>query len=119
MSSDRSPPWRDRIERAAASPLPKATPFRASTGPWRTLFGLGDERREQGERFTQKKLPVSWKGAVQDLPVPVWARGALLWLLDVPRWIYIVVGSVVLLGLCGLQEPPRQGPPPVAPGESP
>ncbi len=38
-----------------------------------------------------------------------------MWLIGVA----MVVGSVVLLGLCGLQEPPRQGPPPVAPGESP
>ena len=49
------------------------------------------------------------------------ARGALL-MLTLTMWLIgvaMVVGSVVLLGLCGLQEPPRQGPPPVAPGESP
>src|SRR5437879_2085593 len=98
MSSDRSPPWRDRIERAAATPVPKVAPFRASTGAWRTLLGSGEEGLEWGKRFTRKRLPASWKKAAQDLPVPVWARACLLWLLDVPSWIYVVVGSVVLIG---------------------
>src|SRR6266542_1951281 len=97
MSSERTPPWRDRIDRATAAPLSRriSAPYRASTGAWA-------QRKASSERKPYKTLPDSWKQAAEDLPIPLWARGAVLWLLDVPRWIYIVGGAVVLVGGLGL-----------------
>ena len=94
MSSSRhTPPWRDRLANAATTPRVRV-PYRDSTGPWR--FWKGPEGEESRKH---KTLPSSWKKAVRDdLPLPDWAKPPLLWLLDVPRWIYITLLSVFLVG---------------------
>lgn len=102
MSDSRTPPWRDRLATHAATP-PVTAPRRQASGRWNTWRrpdGPPDEAANEA-RF-HKKLPASWRSAVRDLPLPMWARRALSWLLDVPRWILFTVGGVVLLvGLSG------------------
>jgi penicillin-binding protein 1A len=102
MSSNRhEPPYRDRLSRAAAAEVParsRVAPFRESTGEWRFW-------KEPGESASGRKtLPESWKTAVrQGHGVPAWAKPPLLWLLDVPRWIYFALVSVVVVsGLAGV-----------------
>jgi penicillin-binding protein 1A len=98
MSSNRNtPPWRDRITAAAGAPpvkRPRMAPMRASTGAWR--FWQSPEE-ETGKRLHQT-LPESWKKAVRDgQTVPAWGKAPLLWLLNVPRWIYFTLIALVLV----------------------
>src|SRR5207302_9904732 len=48
-------------------------------------------------RRCHKRLQASWRTWVEDSSLPLWLKGVALWLLEVPRWIYIAVGSVVLV----------------------
>lgn len=98
MSNRHAPPWRDRVQRSAATRIRRVTqlPFRESTGAWRTL--LGKQEAEEANRRFHKRLPASWRTWVEDSSLPLWLKGVALWLLEVPRWIYIVVGSVVVAG---------------------
>ncbi|MEA2589820.1 MAG: hypothetical protein QOH66_2747, partial [Actinomycetota bacterium] len=75
-------------------------PFRESTGPWKTLMRKLED--EDHERRFHKRLPSSWRAGVEDLPVPIWLKGVLLWLLNVPRWIYFTLGSLFLVTSLGL-----------------
>jgi penicillin-binding protein 1A len=54
------------------------------------------------ERRFHKRLPSSWRKGVEDLPVPLWVKGVLVWLLDVPRWIYFTLGSLFVVTSLGL-----------------
>ncbi len=94
MSNRHAPPWRDRIQRAAATRATRA-PLRESTGLWKTLLGKQDA--EAANRRFHKRLPASWRTWVEDSSLPLWLKGVALWLLQVPRWIYIAVGSVVVV----------------------
>ncbi|HEY2668170.1 MAG TPA: transglycosylase domain-containing protein [Actinomycetota bacterium] len=94
MSNRHAPPWRDRIQRPADTPAHRV-PFRESTGLWKALLGK-QEADEENRRF-HRRLPASWRSWVEESSLPIWLKGAALWLLQVPRWIYIVVGSVVVV----------------------
>lgn len=99
MSSRHTPPWRDRIQRAAATPVAQV-PFRESTGLWKTMLRKLED--EDHDRRFHKRLPASWRTGVEGLPIPVWAKGVLLWLLNVPRWIYFTFGSLFLVTSLGI-----------------
>ena len=100
MSNRHTPPWRDRIQRAAATPVAQV-PFRESTGLWRTMMSKLES--EDQERRFHKRLPASWRTEVEGLPVPIWLKGVLLWLLNVPRWIYFLTfGSLFLVTSLGI-----------------
>ena len=73
MSNRHTPPWRDRIQRAAATPVAQV-PFRESTGLWRTMMSKL-ECEDQERRFHQRP-PASWRTEVEGLPVPIWLKGA-------------------------------------------
>src|SRR4029077_8866974 len=88
-----TPPWRDRIQQVAVTRVARV-PFRESTGLWKSLMGPQDGE----ERRFHKRLPASWRSWVVDSSLPLWLKGVALWLLQVPQWIYIVVGSVVVVG---------------------
>ena len=77
------------------------TPFRASTGAWKAFQNALDPTRERGAR---KRLPASWRQAVErrNGPFPAWSKPALLRLLEVPRWIYILLASVFAFGSLSL-----------------
>jgi penicillin-binding protein 1A len=92
MSSRHTPPWRDRIQQAAATPVAQA-PYRESTGLWKSLLGPQDGE----DRRFHKRLPASWRTWVVDSSLPLWLKGIALWLLHVPRWIFFAVGSVVIV----------------------
>jgi membrane peptidoglycan carboxypeptidase len=92
MSNRHAPPWRDRIQQAAATPVAQV-PFRESTGLWKALMGPQDGE----DRRFHKRLPASWRTWVVDSSLPLWLKGVALWLLHVPRWIYFAVGSVVVV----------------------
>ena len=94
MPSSNRPPWRDRLAEAEATPVVRV-PYRASTGAWRNWRRAREEEEEQ-RRF-HRKLPASWRYWAEELPIPLWMRGALLWLLNVPRWIYIALASIFLV----------------------
>jgi hypothetical protein len=94
MSNRHAPPWRDRVQRPAATRAGQV-PFRESTGLWKTLRGKQDA--EEANRRFHKRLPASWRTWVEDSSLPLWLKGVALWLLQVPRWIYIAVGSVVVV----------------------
>ncbi len=95
MSNRHTPPWRDRLQQAAVTPAVRV-PYRESTGLWKNLK-KADEDESRNRRF-HKRLPASWRTSVADRSMPLWLKGALVWLLDVPRWIYFTFGSIILLG---------------------
>lgn len=94
------PPWRDRVAKAATEPpvAPRPLPYRGSTGAWQFWKAPGES--DQGKRT----LPESWKTGVRTATwLPEWARPALLWLLNVRRWIYYTIAAVVVvIGLGGV-----------------
>src|SRR5256885_14789864 len=91
MSNRHAPPWRDRIQQAAATRVAQV-PFRESTGLWKSLMGPQDGE----ERRFHKRLPAAWRTWVEDSSFPLWLKGVALWLLQAPRWIFIVAGSHAL-----------------------
>jgi membrane peptidoglycan carboxypeptidase len=58
---------------------------------------LGKQEAEEANRRFHKRLPASWRTWVEDSSLPLSLKGIALWLLQVPRWIYIAVGSVIVV----------------------
>jgi len=57
-----------------------------------------EEAERNDDRRFHRRLPASWPHWVGEQAMPVWVKGLLLWLLDVPRWIYFTLVSVLVVG---------------------
>lgn len=83
-----------------------APPRRGATGsepfrPSSLWLGLGSNRggTEGDRRLFHTRLPASWKAAVAGSPAPARIKPALVWLLEVPRFVYFGLGALILGGL--------------------
>lgn len=104
--AEKTPPYRDRIAATTTKPRPRAirSSLRSSgrssngasggTGGWRD-WRPEDETENESKH---KTLPAAWKRAVRDVSLPEWLKPPLLWLLDVPRWIYFTIAAVFVIG---------------------
>ncbi|HEU5002133.1 MAG TPA: transglycosylase domain-containing protein [Actinomycetota bacterium] len=103
--AEKVPPYRDRMAGTATKPrsrLSIRSSIRSSngtstggtsTGGWRDWRPTDEDAEPK-----HKTLPRSWKKAVREVSLPDWLKEALLWLLDVPRWIYFTVAAVLVVG---------------------